>query len=106
MVSSALPLLVTGVRDANHAHHALAADHLALHANLLHRSTDLHRPLLDSEMIDHPGSAPRTAALAKAAGATPVPERARLFNRRDPMCQGSRTSSSSSGTSFRAFRMA
>src|SRR6266404_9197017 len=40
--SSALPLLVTGVRGADHAHDALAADHLALHADLLHRSTDLH----------------------------------------------------------------
>src|SRR5438309_1408609 len=33
---------MTGVRRADHAHHALAADHLALHADLLHRSTDLH----------------------------------------------------------------
>src|SRR5439155_16173733 len=41
-ISSALPLLVAGVRRADHAHHALAADHLALHADLLHRSTDLH----------------------------------------------------------------
>src|SRR5205085_10935419 len=40
--SSSLPLLVTGVRGADHAHDALAADHLALHADLLHRSTDLH----------------------------------------------------------------
>src|SRR5713226_5857325 len=37
-----LPLLVAGVRGADHADHALAADHLALHADLLHRSTDLH----------------------------------------------------------------
>src|SRR3954469_848787 len=38
IVSSALPLLVAGVGRADHAHHALAADHLALHADLLHRS--------------------------------------------------------------------
>src|SRR5438128_2913028 len=37
-----LPLLVAWIRGADHAHHALAADHLALHANLPHRSTDLH----------------------------------------------------------------
>src|SRR5436190_22605352 len=42
VLSSALPLLVTGIRGADHADHALAADHLALHADLLHRSTDLH----------------------------------------------------------------
>src|SRR5438128_705857 len=36
-ISSALPLLVTGVRRADHAHHALAAAHLALHADSLHR---------------------------------------------------------------------
>src|SRR5437660_313645 len=33
---------LVGVRGADHAHDALAADHLALHADLLHRSTDLH----------------------------------------------------------------
>src|SRR5262245_42703221 len=38
----ALPLLVPRVRGADHPHHALAADHLALHADLPHRSADLH----------------------------------------------------------------
>src|SRR3982751_5238927 len=37
-----LPLLVARVRGADHAHHALAADHLALHADLPDRSTNLH----------------------------------------------------------------
>src|SRR5712692_3873310 len=37
-----LPLLVARIRGADHAYHALAADHLALHADLPHRSADLH----------------------------------------------------------------
>src|SRR5678816_2512378 len=39
---SALPLLVTRVRRADHPDDPLPADHLALVANLLHRRTDLH----------------------------------------------------------------
>jgi hypothetical protein len=38
----ALPLLVPGIRGADHADHALAADHLALHADFLDRSANLH----------------------------------------------------------------
>src|SRR6267143_695910 len=40
--SLSLPLLVARIRGADHAHHALAADHLALHADLPDRSADLH----------------------------------------------------------------
>src|SRR5439155_23265686 len=70
--SSSLPLLVTGVRGADHAHDALAADHLALHADLLHRSTDLHgflQPIKNAPKIAFLPSAPPTAA--RAAGANP-----------------------------------
>src|SRR5581483_1116229 len=70
--SSTLPLLVAGVRGADHAHHSLAADHLALHADLLHRSTDLHGFLRRRKTIRKSLSfrpAPLTAAYA--AGAHP-----------------------------------
>src|SRR5215813_6440598 len=39
---SALPLLVTRVRRADHPDDPLPADHLALVADLLHRRADLH----------------------------------------------------------------
>jgi hypothetical protein len=40
--SVALPLLVAGILLANDPHDALAADHDAVVANLLHARTDLH----------------------------------------------------------------
>src|SRR5438128_12369598 len=87
VLSSALPLLVTGVRGADHADHALAADHLALHADLLHRRTDLHgflQPTKNAPKIAFLPSAPPTAACA--AGATRN-ERSAANNSRAASCQ-------------------
>src|SRR5467141_3622671 len=76
--SSALPLLVAGVRGADHAHDALAADHLALHADLLHRSTDLHGFLQPEPEKSWNNRAFRTlprrtpTAATTAAGASPA----------------------------------
>src|SRR5439155_17942841 len=87
-ISSALPLLVTGVRRADHAHHALAADHLALHADLLHRSTDLHGFLQPTKTLRKSLSF-RPVPLTSGRGrrGQPGTQETRVFNSAAVRCQ-------------------
>src|SRR5438105_10546672 len=62
-VSLALPLLVAGVGGADDPDHALAADHLALDANLLDRGADLHGRLRKRYLLG--GAAPLAAARSR-----------------------------------------
>jgi hypothetical protein len=53
-----LPLFVTRVA-ANHANHAIASNHLAVTANFLNRSRNLHFVLLEFQVLASKTSAPR-----------------------------------------------
>src|SRR5436190_4748922 len=88
VLSSALPLLVTGVRGADHADHALAADHLALHADLLHRSTDLHGFLQPTRTPRNRFPSSRTPNRGNQPPGPTRNEGTAACNSGTPLCQG------------------